>query len=150
MKEMKVDAIKDGSVIDHLPPGKALEIVKILKPNQSASIVLGTNLVSGKMGLKDIVKIVSHELGRAELNTLALLAPEATLTIIRDYKIYQKSKVELPSQVAALFQCPNPNCITNAEPVESRFHIIPGPPREMRCHYCEKVYRAEDVVEGRF
>lgn len=149
MKEMNVDAIKDGSVIDHLPPGKALEIVNILRPAPGTSILIGTNLTSRKMGTKDIVKIVNHELGKDELNTLALMAPEANLTIIRDYKIHQKSQVELPSKVTDLFDCPNSKCITNSEPAKSRFTIIPGQPREMRCHYCEKVYEAEEVIEGR-
>ena len=147
MREMKVDAIKDGSVIDHLPPGKALDVIRILHPAPEASVLLGTNLGSAKMGAKDIVKIVNYELSRDELNTLALLAPDATLTIIRDYKIHQKSGVELPSEVNGLFGCPNPKCVTNAEPVETRFKLMTGPAHKLKCHYCEKVYMASEVVE---
>lgn len=146
MTEMKVDAIRNGSVIDHLPPGKALEIIRILNVDPASSLLIGTNLISRKYGTKDILKIENHELSREEVNTIALLAPKASLTIIRDFKVEKKAEVELPETISAILTCPNPHCITNHENMATRFRVSQNSQVKLKCEYCEKIYSSEEVI----
>ena len=145
MMEMKVDAIKNGSVIDHLPPGKALEIIPYLNISSDSPLLIGTNLYSKKYGTKDILKIENHELSGAEVNTIALLAPEASLTIIRDFKILKKTQVELPDTISSILLCPNPGCITNHQKAATRFLVKKNGGIRLKCAYCEKIYSAGEI-----
>ncbi|MBN1280835.1 MAG: aspartate carbamoyltransferase regulatory subunit [Candidatus Thermoplasmatota archaeon] len=148
MKELKVTPIKDGTVIDHIPSGQALKVLRVLKLPQSTSSVVSVVMnVNGKKGKKDIVKIENRELDPKELNKIALIAPNATINIIRDYDVVKKHTVELPNEVIGLTKCSNPTCISNArEPVESRFHVVCKDPLRIRCYYCER--EPEDITEG--
>ena len=146
--EMKVDAIKNGSVLDHLPPGKALEIIRLLKINSAAPILMGTNLISKKYGKKDILKIENYELSQEELNTISLLAPQADLTIIRDFKVAKKAQVSLPDTLAAVFNCPNLNCVTNHEKIPTKFKTGNKKGIKLKCLYCERRYTSEEVLKS--
>jgi len=148
MKELKVTPIKDGTVIDHITPGRALKVLRILKiPESTSSVVSVAMNVSGKMGTKDIVKVENRELDPKELDKIALIAPKATINIIRDYEVIKKHKVVLPDEVVGIAKCSNPTCISNArEPVESRFHVIGKDPPRIKCYYCER--EPEDITEG--
>jgi aspartate carbamoyltransferase regulatory subunit len=148
MKELKVTPIKDGTVIDHITPGRALKVLRILKiPESTSSVVSVAMNVSGKMGKKDIVKVENRELDPKELDKIALIAPKATINIIRDYEVAKKHKVVLPDEVIGIAKCSNPTCISNArEPVESRFHVISKDPPRIKCYYCER--EPEDITEG--
>ncbi len=148
MKELKVTPIKDGTVIDHITPGRALKVLRVLKiPESTFSIVSVLMNVNGKKGKKDIVKIENRELDPKEVDKIALIAPKATINIIRDYEVVKKHKVELPKEVVGLTKCSNPTCISNAhEPVESRFQVITKDPLRIKCYYCER--EPEDIAEG--
>jgi aspartate carbamoyltransferase regulatory subunit len=148
MKELKVTPIKDGTVIDHITPGRALKVLRVLKiPESTASVVSVLMNVNGKKGKKDIVKIENRELDPKEVDKIALIAPKATINIIRDFEVIKKHKVELPSEVVGLTKCSNPTCISNArEPVESRFQVITKDPLRIKCYYCER--EPEDIAEG--
>jgi aspartate carbamoyltransferase regulatory subunit len=148
MKELKVTPIKDGTVIDHITPGRALKVLRILKiPESTSSVVSVAMNVSGKMGKKDIVKVENRELDPKELDKIALIAPKATINIIREYEVTKKHKVVLPDEVIGIAKCSNPTCISNArEPVESRFHVISKDPPRIKCYYCER--EPEDITEG--
>lgn len=146
--EMKVDAIKNGSVLDHLPPGKALEIIRLLKIPAGSPILMGTNLVSRKLGKKDILKVENYELSQEELNTIALLAPDASLTIIRDFKVARKALVRLPETITGIFRCPNPSCVTNHEKIPSSFRTSNGGRIRLKCFYCERRYPSEEVLRS--
>jgi aspartate carbamoyltransferase regulatory subunit len=148
MKELKVTPIKDGTVIDHITPGRALKVLRILKiPESTSSVVSVAMNVSGKMGKKDIVKVENRELDPKELDKIALIAPKATINIIRDYEVIKKHKVVLPNEVVGIAKCSNPTCISNArEPVESRFQVIGKDPPRIKCYYCER--EPEDITEG--
>jgi len=103
--------------------------------------------VSGKMGKKDIVKVENRELDPHELDKIALIAPKATINIIREYEVVKKHKVELPSEVVGIAKCSNPTCISNArEPVKSRFQIVSKDPLRIKCYYCDR--EPEDIAEG--
>ena len=148
MKELKVTPIKDGTVIDHITPGRAVKVLRILKiPESTSSVVSVAMNVTGKTGKKDIVKVENRELDPRELDKIALIAPKATINIIRDYEVVKKHKVELPDEIVGIAKCPNPTCISNSrEPVESRFHVISKDPPRIKCYYCER--EPEDIAEG--
>lgn len=148
MKELKVTPIKNGTVIDHITPGHALKVLRVLKiPETTFSVVSILMNVTGKKGKKDIVKIENRELDPKELDKIALIAPKATINIIRDYEVVKKHKVELHDEVIGLAKCPNPTCISNArEPVESRFHVTCRDPLRIKCYYCER--EPEDIAAG--
>ena len=145
MKELKVDAIKNGTVIDHIKAGKGLEVARILKFDGSDILLIASNLSSKKIGKKDIIKIENKELTPKEVNSIALVSENATLIIIENFKIISKSKIELPQSVDNLIKCPNPKCISNVENINSKFYIKKGKETVVRCHYCEKKYPVDEV-----
>jgi len=146
MKELKVQPIKDGTVIDHIPPGNALKVLKILgltekMPESVISIAIN---VVGKRGKKDIVKIENRELEAEEVDKIALIAPNATINIIRNYEVAEKRKVEVPDEIVGIVKCSNPNCITNIkEPIKTRFVVKSRHPLKIKCYYCER--EPEDI-----
>jgi aspartate carbamoyltransferase regulatory subunit len=148
MKTLKITPIKDGTVIDHITPGRALKVLRVLNlPESTSSVVSILMNVMGKNGKKDIVKVENRELDPKELDKIALIAPKATINIIRDYEVVKKHTVEIPDEVVGITRCSNPTCISNArEPVESRFHVISKDPPRIRCYYCER--EPEDIAEG--
>jgi aspartate carbamoyltransferase regulatory subunit len=142
----KVSALRSGSVIDHLSPGSALQALSVLDVPEGAIITIGMNFESRKHGKKDIVKIEGLELTQHEISRIALLGPNATLSIIRDYEVVQKIKIRLPDTIEDVATCPNPSCITNSDPVPTRFHVLGDDPVRVRCHYCERTIRREEIV----
>ncbi len=145
MKQMKVDAIKNGTVIDHIPEGKALAVADILNLSGSNEVMIGINLNSKKVGKKDIIKIENRELSQEEVNSIALIAPSATLTIIKDFEVIRKVKAEIPESIEGLISCPNPKCITNSEKIKTKFKVTDKNPLNVRCCYCEKKYLVDEV-----
>ena len=134
-KELKVKPIKNGTVIDHITSNRALSVLKILElPNEKTTVTVAMNVLSSEMGSKDIVKIEGRELAPKEVDKIALIAPSATINIIRDYEIVEKSKVHLLDEVKDILKCPNPNCITNTdEPVQIKFFVTGKKPVILRC-----------------
>lgn len=147
MKEqLKVDPIKNGTVIDHITAGKALQVAEILNiPSTESEIMIGVNLTSRKMGKKDIIKIEDRELSKEEAGSIALISPGATLIIIENYKVIGKFGIEIPEEIHQHVICPNTACITNVEKVETRFELAGKNPVEVRCSYCEKKYFIDEV-----
>ena len=145
-EQLKVDPIKNGTVIDHIKAGKALQVAEILNiPNSNSEIMIGVNLTSKKMGKKDIIKIENRELSKEEAGSIALISPGATLIIIENYKVVKKFGIEIPEEINQHIICPNSACITNAEAVETRFKLAGKNPIEVRCCYCEKKYFIDEV-----
>lgn len=146
-KELKIVPIKNGTVIDHITAGQALNVLKILaiQPRSDAVVSVVMNVQSKKMGRKDIVKVEDRELKPEEVDKIALIAPNATINIIRDSEVVAKHKVYLPKVIEGIIRCANPNCISNAErePVISRFITVSESPPLFRCFYCERMI--EDV-----
>lgn len=144
--ELKVKPIKDGTVIDHIAANKALHVLKILGlPDEGINVTIAMN-VSSKMGRKDIVKIENRELDSSELDQIALISPNATINIIRDYEIASKAKVNIVSELDSIIQCTNPKCITNTdEPIQTKFYVVKINPTLVRCHYCERLISAEEI-----
>ncbi|UZE91907.1 MAG: aspartate carbamoyltransferase regulatory subunit [Methanosarcinales archaeon] len=149
-KELRVRPIKNGTVIDHIAAGQALNVLKILGIIGQTDAVISavTNVPSQAMGTKDIVKVEGRELAPHEVDKIALIAPSATINIVREYKVKEKHKVALPSVIEGLVRCANPNCISNTnEPVASRFIISKhGKSVCLRCVYCERII-SENIAE---
>ncbi|MDE7407550.1 MAG: aspartate carbamoyltransferase regulatory subunit, partial [Muribaculaceae bacterium] len=124
-KELAVAALKDGTVIDHIPSAVLFKVVKILGieklPNH---VTIGNNLSSGKFGTKGIIKVADVEFPETTLNRIALIAPKAKVNIIRDYEVVEKRQVELPDALLGVVKCGHPKCITNNEPMKTRFHVV--------------------------
>jgi len=139
-KEFKVSAIENGTVIDHIPAKNVFQVIKILNlENYDNQILFGTNLESKKYGTKGIIKVSNKFFKTEEINKIALVAPRATLIIIKDYKVVEKSSVHIPDEVIKIVKCFNPNCITNHERVETKFTVTSKEELKLRCHYCEKI-----------
>jgi len=147
MKELKIQPIKDGTVIDHITAGNAVKVLHILGiPKSSISIVSVAMNVKSKFGKKDIVKVENRELGPNEVDKIALISPKATINIIRDYEVAEKHKVKLPEEVIGIVRCSNPTCVSNSkEPVKSRFIVLNKDPIQIKCYYCER--EPEDIAD---
>ena len=147
--ELKIRAIENGTVIDHITANKALHILKILglPDSETTNVTVAMNVTSGEIERKDIVKIENRELDHEELNQIALIAPKATINIIRDFKPVKKDKIILPDKITSIIKCTNPKCITNyeSEPITPIFNVVQENPPVVRCHYCEKLIKTEDI-----
>ncbi|MBQ8837912.1 MAG: aspartate carbamoyltransferase regulatory subunit [Bacteroidales bacterium] len=146
-KELVVSALENGTVLDHIPAEnvyKALDILN-LKGIEN-QITIGINLGSRIYGKKGIIKIADKFFEDDELNKLALIAPKATVNIIRDFKVVEKKKIEMPKEVIGIATCLNPKCVTNHQPIKSRFTTIDnGNEILLLCHYCEKITKTKNV-----
>lgn len=146
-KTLIVSAIKHGTVIDHIPTGRATDIVRLLKvPRNGHRVTVGMNLDSRAMGKKDLIKIEGLAVSPDEANRVALLAPEATINIVKNFKVTKKFTVTLPPLIERALLCPNPTCITNDERTHTAFGV-----RKLKkailltCRYCEKTFKEENV-----
>jgi len=140
-KELRVRPIRHGTVIDHITAGQALNVLKILgiSGTTTAVVSVAMNVPSKVMGSKDIVKIEDRELEQEEVDRVSLIAPNATINIIRDFEVVEKYRVDLPDRLEGVMKCDNPNCISNtSEPVISKF-TVNKKPVELRCIYCDHV-----------
>ncbi len=145
-KELKVSAIENGTVIDHIPSQSVYQVLRILNLTEyNDQLLIGTNLESRKMGKKGIIKVSNKFFKSDEINKIALVAPSATLILIKDFGVSEKKKVEIPSRVEKIVKCFNPNCITNVEDVVTRFEVVNKDDLKLRCHYCEKI-TAKDTM----
>jgi aspartate carbamoyltransferase regulatory subunit len=145
IKQIKVNAIKNGTVIDHITAGKVRKVLDILNLEGTDTVMIGMNLSSSKIGRKDIVKIENKELSHDEVNSIALVAPNATLIIINDFEVVKKVSLEIPEYIENLIVCPNHKCITNSEEIKSKFRLTKDEPVKVRCFYCEKKYLIDEV-----
>ncbi|MGL6298808.1 MAG: aspartate carbamoyltransferase regulatory subunit [Methanobacteriaceae archaeon] len=145
--EMKVKPIENGTVIDHITANKSLHVLKILDlPDKEITLTVAMNVPSQEMGRKDILKIESRELKSNEVDTIALLAPHATINIIRDYKLVEKNTVRMYDEVSSIISCTNPQCITNTnEPISPKFSVIEKEPLVLRCNYCERIITSSEL-----
>ncbi|MBN1167108.1 MAG: aspartate carbamoyltransferase regulatory subunit [Methanospirillaceae archaeon] len=134
-----ISTIKDGTVIDHITGGEALNVLRIIGITGTTQemVSIATNVKSTVMGKKDVVKIGNRELSREQVDRIALIAPRATINIVRDYDVVEKKGVSVPDTIIGIVRCPNPCCITNAgEPIQTRFVMEP---RGLVCSYCDWV-----------
>lgn len=139
-KELQVRAIKNGTVIDHIPAELLFKVINILQLDKcTTSVTIGNNYKSEMLGKKGIIKISEKFFEADEINKISLIAPNAKLNIIKDYLVVEKRVVEVPKKVEGIVKCMNPKCITNAEAVFTKFKVMSSSPITLKCHYCEKI-----------
>ena len=149
-KTLRVSKIKDGTVIDHITCGHALDVLRILgiTGREGGAVTVAINVFSKKLGVKDIVKVEGRELNTGEVDKIALLAPHATINIVRNYKVAEKQRVKLPTVLRGIVKCANPACISNSkEPIQPTFYVEREEPLRVRCHYCGYIMEKEDVLK---
>lgn len=145
-RELKVSAIKDGTVIDHIPAKNLFKVISILALNKIESqITFGNNLESKKLGAKSIIKVADKFFDQNEINKIALVAPQAKLSIIKDYEVVEKKEVEVPDEIIGIAKCINPKCITNHEDIITKFRVISKDEVSLKCNYCEKITDQEQL-----
>lgn len=149
MKGVKVKRIEDGTVIDHISGGQALNVLQIIgvrKEYPKAVLTVAMNVPSKKMGTKDIVKIEGRELKAGEVDKISLISPHASINIIRDYEVKEKKNVSLPKTLEGVLTCANPNCITNFENTKTSFGVEEKSPIKLRCSFCERTMNEKEII----
>jgi len=146
-QELQVAALKNGTVIDHIPSEKLFTVVSLLGlEHMDSNITIGYNLDSKKLGKKGIIKIADKFFDDNEINRISVVAPHVKLNIIRNYEVVEKKELDMPDELKGIIKCANPKCITNNEPMSTLFHVIDKNKGVFKCHYCEKELRKEDIV----
>jgi aspartate carbamoyltransferase regulatory subunit len=147
---LRVSKIRNGTVIDHITGGHALDVVKILgiTGRTNKIVLIAMHVPSQHVGIKDIVKVEGRELKPEEVDKIALLAPHASINIVRNYNVVDKKRVQLPDVVHGTVECGNPACISNSnEPVQPRFYVTSKDPLMIRCHYCGFIMEKQDILK---
>lgn len=145
-KELIVSALENGTVIDHIPPKSVVQVFKILELEKyNDQVLFGINLESRRHGKKGLIKIKNKFFKLDEINKIALVAPTATLIVIKDFKIIEKKQVETPDTVENIVKCFNPNCVTNNEAIPTKFTLIDKDELKLLCHYCEKTTAKDNI-----
>ena len=139
-KELVVSAIENGTVIDHIPARAVFRVVRILNlEDVDTQVTVGFNLSSRKYGTKGIIKVSNKFFKTEDINKIALIAPMASLIIIKDFEVVEKRQVVIPDEIHKFVKCVNPNCITNKQQVATRFKVIDKENLRLQCHFCEKI-----------
>ncbi|UJS16093.1 MAG: aspartate carbamoyltransferase regulatory subunit [Candidatus Jettenia sp.] len=147
MKHLDVSAIKDGSVIDHIDNKSTLKVADILNiQNEEQVVLVGMNLKSKLLGKKGIIKIGGKIIDQKEVNKIALIAPNATVNIIKDYEVVKKFKVAVPEVIEGIVKCFNPNCVSNYNNITPKLNVVNKNPIRLECHYCERIMSAKDIL----
>ena len=144
--ELKISAIDEGTVIDHIPSDATFKVAEILDLAHHNGIVsVATNLTSKRIGKKGIVKVGGKSLTQEEVNKIAIVAPDATVNIIKNFNVKEKVKVQLPEVINNVVKCSNPVCITNNEKISTKFYVIKKDPLKIKCHYCERSIGKDEI-----
>jgi aspartate carbamoyltransferase regulatory subunit len=59
--------------------------------------------------------------------------------------VVEKKVVNVPDEVVGIVKCFNPKCITNNEPIVTRFTVVSKEEIALKCHYCEKITSEEHL-----
>src|SRR3989338_2326455 len=145
-QQMKLGKIKEGTVLDHIPPDLCFKIINLLNLEQHGRVIsAATNLTSTKMGKKGMIKISGKILSEKEVNRIVVVAPNVTYSTITDYQAVKKVKLKVPQEIVGIVKCNNPNCITNVESVQTKFKIVSEEPLKIKCNYCERTTVKEEI-----
>ena len=137
--ERQVAAIKNGTVIDHIPAEKTYEVANLLELQKLENpVTIGYNYPSKKIGKKGIIKVSDKFFTDEEISRLSVVAPNVVLNVIKDYAVVEKKTVETPDELRGIVRCNNPKCITNNEPMSTVFNVVDKKRGILKCHYCDK------------
>ena len=148
-EKLKIDKISKGTVIDHIDAGYALTILNLTGLDESTNLMtVGVNVVSNKFQTKDIIKIENVFLNETQMQQISILSPNASISLIDNFKVIEKKKVEIPKIIKKLILCVNQTCISNSEkePIDSEFFVLEEKPLKIQCIYCERIYKLEEIV----
>jgi aspartate carbamoyltransferase regulatory subunit len=146
-KELLVAALENGTAIDHIPPEQLFKVASLLELDRmDHPITIGNNLISKKMGSKGVIKIADKFFEEDVINRIALVAPDVILNLIRDYEVVDKKPISLPDKIVGIVKCNNPKCITNNEPMLTRFDVIDRKNVTLKCQYCERKIHKENIL----
>ena len=148
-EQFLVRRIKEGTVIDHVEPGKALKVLRALgiTGEEGLTLTVAMSVPSSKLGRKDIVKIERRFLNSDETNRIALIAPRATVNLVREYRVVEKRKIELPECFSGVLKCLNPTCVSNSpEPIDSIMNVVRKDPPMLQCKYCGRVFQPHELI----
>lgn len=144
--ERQVAAIKNGTVIDHIPAEKTYQVVNLLQlETLETPVTIGYNYPSNKIGRKGIIKVSDNFFTDEEISRLSVVAQNVVLNIIHDYEVVEKKTVKTPDELRGIVKCNNPKCITNNEPMNTVFHVVNKEKGILKCHYCDKEQFIEKV-----
>ncbi len=140
--DLIVRRINNGTVIDHIDEGKGLQVLTALELDGRDGNVttIALNVPSGKYKKKDIIKVENRFLVEADTNKLAVIAPKASVNIIKNFKLVEKRRVSLPNEIDQIFRCSNPDCISNSkESIESIMDVVDKENLVLKCRYCSRI-----------
>lgn len=144
--ERQVAAIKNGTVIDHIPAEKTYQVVNLLElQNLDTPVTIGYNYPSKKIGRKGIIKVSDRFFTDEEISRLSVVAPNVVLNVIKDYEVVEKKTVTTPNELRGIVKCNNPKCITNNEPMQTVFNVVDKVHGILKCHYCDKEQHIDKV-----
>lgn len=146
--KLKIEKIPKGTVIDHIDAGYALVILDLTGLAESTNLMtIGVNVPSRKLPKKDIIKIENVFLNEIQMQQISILSPNATISLIEDYKVIEKGKVKIPNIIKKLIVCQNKTCITNSskEPIDTEFLVLEEKPLKIQCVYCDRIYKLDEI-----
>ncbi len=148
IKKLKVSAIENGTVLDHIPANQLFKVINILNLTECVNqITFGANLESKQLGKKAIIKVTDRYFQDDEINKIALVAPQAKINIIKNFEVVEKRIIGVPNEINGIVKCSNPKCITNHQPVETRFTTInENGNLKLHCHFCEKITESDNFI----
>lgn len=144
---LNISGIKEGFVLDHIKAGMSLKIYHDLKLDElkDSMVAMIMNAPSKKMGRKDIIK-VECPIDAIDLDILGYIDHNITVNIIKDEKIVEKRKLELPKTIKNVIKCQNPRCITSTERGLDQIFYLSDPEREVyRCKYCDTSFKKAEA-----
>jgi len=147
-EKLKIARLKKGTVIDHIDAGYALTIMNLTGLDESPNLItIGVNVSSKKYQRKDIIKIEGVFLNKKQMQQISILSPNANISLIEEYKVIEKKKVNLPEVIKKLILCRNKTCISNSnEPIETEFMVLEEKPLKIQCIYCNRIYKLDEIV----
>ena len=144
--ERQVAAIKNGTVIDHIPAEKTYQVVNLLElQTLDTPVTIGYNYPSKKIGRKGIIKVSDRFFTDEEISRLSVVAPNVVLNVIKDYEVVEKKTVTTPDELRGIVKCNNPKCITNNEPMQTVFNVVDKVHGILKCHYCDNEQHIDKV-----
>ena len=144
---LRVQPIRNGTVIDHIVAGRGLKVMETLGLNREGTTVLALlNVGSSKLGRKDIIKIEDRELSPKDIETIAMLSPNCHINTIRNYTVIAKVETGIPSDCIGLARCQNRSCISNTErDAVPKLRLIAKKPLFYRCNYCDRGVAGDEL-----
>ncbi len=112
---LNIGGLQEGVVLDHIQAGRAMDIYHYLHLDRmECSVAIIKNARSNKMGKKDIIKI-ECPVEELNLDVIGYIDHNITVDVIKDGKVQEKRKLQLPKKLVNVIHCKNPRCITSIE-----------------------------------